>query len=83
MSELEKFIKYVKQNLEEAQIHKEAIKNFSGKIIGYIDFKENGDQELKSYSGMILGRYVANRNITQNYSGTVLTYGNTLTMLLK
>jgi len=85
MSELLKFTEYIKNNtvLEAAQIQKEAIKNFSGQIIGYIYLNPNGDQELKNYSGKILGRYVKGRNVTQNYSGTILSYGNTLAMLLK
>lgn len=61
----------------------EAIKNFSGTILGYIDHKDNGDQVLKNYSGTILGTYNKNRDITQNYSGTILSSGNTLTTLLR
>ena len=64
-------------------MHTEAIKNFSGTILGYIDYKDNGDQVLKNYSGTLLGYYNKIRNITQNYSGTILSYGNTLTTLLR
>ena len=70
-------------HVKEATTGKIPVKNFSGKILGYIEYKPNGDQELKNYSGMILGTFNATRNITQNYSGTILNYGNTLTMLLK
>jgi len=79
MSQLDEFIAHV----QEATIGKVPIKTFSGRILGFIEYKPNGDQELKNYSGMILGTFNATRNITQNYSGNILAYGNTLSMLLK
>jgi hypothetical protein len=86
MSELFEFIKYIERDISgirETQDHREVLKTFSGKIIGYIDYKSNGDQELKDYKGLILGRFVADRNVTQNYGGKILSYGNTLAQLLK
>jgi hypothetical protein len=85
MGKLEEFIRHVQcetETVQEAQ-DKIPLKNFSGKIIGYIYCSPNGDQQLTDYSGIILGKYVATRNATQNYSGIILSYGNTLTMLLK
>lgn len=86
MNSFEGFVAYVKGNTDISEANKtqkEILRNFSGQIIGYIEISPNGDQELKNYSGKILGRYVSNRNITQNWSGTILSYGNTLSMLLK
>ena len=61
---------------------RETIKNYSGQIIAYIDTDSNGVQTLKTYIGTILGYYKPDRNITQNYSGTILSQGNTLGMLI-
>jgi hypothetical protein len=85
MSELEKFIKYIKQTTEidEAQTTKIPLKNFGGKVLGYIECNSDGDQKLTDYGGFVLGRYIAKSNTTQDYGGKVLTRGNTLTMLLK
>ncbi len=60
----------------------ELIKNFSGQIIAVIDTDSQGVQTLKTYSGTILGTYKPKENITQNYSGTILSQGNTLGMLI-
>ena len=63
-------------------MHTEEIKNFRGKVIALIDYKDNGDQELKTYRGLVLGVYSASRNITQNYRGRILSTGNTLGTLI-
>jgi len=61
----------------------EYIKNYNGTIIAIIDTKDNGDQTLKDYNGTILGYYKSQRNITMNYSGTIISSGNTLMRLIK
>ena len=85
MTDLFKFIKHVEEEISSVNeaTQRQVLKTFSGKIIGYIDMKSNGDQELKNYTGIILGRYLKDKDVTQNYSGKILTQGNTLTMLLK
>jgi len=82
MDEFKKLLIHVTEKTNMAP-HQEEIKDFYGKIIARIDYKSNGDQELKDYKGLILGRFLADRNITQNYSGTILSQGNTLTQLLR
>lgn len=61
---------------------RQVLKNFSGKIIGFIDIKSNGDQELKNYSGKILGTFVKGGNVTRDFSGKILFQGNALTALI-
>jgi len=62
---------------------RELIKNYNGQTIAIIDTDGQGIMTLKTYSGTILGTYNPKRNITQNYSGTILSQGNSLGMLIK
>jgi hypothetical protein len=86
MSDIEKFISYIKKDTEsikEAQTRREPIKNFSGKIIAYIVYRDNGDQELTEFTGKVLGRYVSKSNMTHDFYGKILGQGNILTSLLR
>ncbi len=65
------------------QTGREAIREFGGKIIGYIVYRDNGDQEITEFSGKILGRYIAKSNTTHDFCGKILSQGNTLTRLIK
>jgi len=58
------------------------IRDFSGKIIGYVYVKENGDKTVKSFSGKILGYYDAERDVTTDFNGRILTRGDTASALL-
>ncbi len=58
------------------------IRDVSGKIIGYIYIKENGDKTVKNVSGKILGYYYAERNVTTDISGKILSRGDTSSALL-
>lgn len=62
---------------------RETIKNWSGQILAYLDTDNEGEQTLRDYGGKILGYYKPRQNVTQTYSGTILSYGNTLSMLIK
>ena len=63
-------------------MNREPIKEFSGRILGYIETKSNGDQVLTNFSGKILGYYRANTNQTTEFSGRIIGYGNMLMTLL-
>lgn len=61
---------------------RETIRNYSKMIVGYLDHESNGDIVVRSYAGMILGRYDARSDTTRNYAGQILYYGNMSAALL-
>jgi len=61
---------------------KEAIREFSGVIIGYIDTLSNGDKVVTNFSGVILGYYRKSLNITTNFEGVILYKGDMASALL-
>lgn len=75
--------KYLDDKLTETdQETKLVIREFGGKIIGYIYVDEKGDKTVKNYSGKILGYYYADRNVTTNFSGKILAQGDISSALL-
>ena len=60
---------------------KETIIDFSGRIIGYIDTKPNGDKVVTSWTGKILGTYYKNRDVTCDFYGRILYRGDCSSML--
>ena len=58
------------------------VKNFYGKILGYIKTLPNGDQEVKNFYGQILGYYKKSNNVTTDFSGKWLYQGNCLSALI-
>lgn len=61
---------------------RETIREFSGRIIGYLDHDSNGDVTAKSFSGQTLGRYYAREDVTKDFSGRILYRGNMAAALL-
>ena len=61
----------------------EAIREPSGKIIGWIQSESNGDKILRDFNGRILGRYDNRLDVTKEPSGRIVARGYALTMLLK
>lgn len=59
------------------------IKESSGKILGFVETKPNGDKILRDFYGKILGRYVKGLNATQDFSGRKVAQGDCLMMLLR
>ena len=55
---------------------RETIKDYSGRIIGYLESQPNGDIIAKDASGKILGRYDATTNTTKDAYGKILFKGN-------
>lgn len=62
---------------------REPITNFYGHILGFYEYKSNGDIVLTDFSGRILGRYIESRDVTEDFYGRIVSHGNTLAMLLK
>jgi len=63
--------------------HAEQIKDYSGTIIAIVEHKDNGDEVIRNFSGKILGTYDARANYARDFSGKILSQGNTLTQLIK
>lgn len=61
---------------------KSPIREFSGRIIGWLEEDKDGNQQLRDFYGRILGTYEKKRNQTRDFYGRILGQGNTLSMLL-
>jgi hypothetical protein len=62
--------------------NEETLKDWTGRIIGYIETKPNGDQVIKDAYRKILGFYNSSTNTTKDFYGRIIAKGNMLTMLL-
>jgi len=60
----------------------EKIKEFSGRIIAILTHENNGDITVRDFSGRILGYYRKSRDVTTDFSGRVLYYGNAAAALI-
>ncbi len=56
--------------------------NPSGRIIGVLVHKPNGDVEVRNFSRQILGYYKASRNVTTDFYGRVIASGNCASALV-
>jgi len=63
--------------------NREPLRDFSGKIIGWLETEPNGNQALYDFPGKKLGTYEKNSNMTRDFYGRIIGHGNVLTMLLK
>lgn len=55
---------------------KEPIKDFAGRILGYIDYHSNGDTTVTDFYGRILGYYKKSQNVTTDFYGRILYRGD-------
>jgi hypothetical protein len=60
---------------------KETIRDFYGKIIGYIETKPNGDKVVRDFYNKILGYYYASRNVTTDFYNKIIARGDCCGML--
>ena len=63
-------------------VTKNPIKDFYGKVIGFLEEDNNGNQRMKDFYGRIVGTYDKNTNKTKDFYGRIVGQGNMLTMLL-
>ena len=61
----------------------EVIKDFTGKIIGYIETDNRGNKTIKNFHRQILGFYDANENVTRDFYRRIIARGDCSGMLLK
>lgn len=63
-------------------ISKEPIREFNGKIIGFIETDKDGNQQVRNFLGNIVGSYDKKFNVTRDFYGKIVTQGNTVIGLL-
>ena len=62
---------------------REPIKEWSGKIIGWIETDEHGNKVLKDFYNRVLGSYNKNLNLTRDFYNRPIAKGDNLLMLLR
>ena len=55
---------------------REPIKDFAGRILGYIEYHGNGDSTVTDFYGRILGYYRKSQNVTTDFYGRILYRGD-------
>ena len=64
-------------------IHKEKIKDWTGKIIGFVETDSvTGNKVVKDFYGKIKGKYNKKLNITQDFYGRTVAKGDQSAMML-
>ena len=63
-------------------MREEVIKDFYGRIIGYIRTEPNGNQVALNFYKQKLGTYDKQRDITKDFYGRILSKGNMLSSLI-
>lgn len=58
------------------------LKDFQGRIIGYVETDEKGNQTIKDFYHRIQGKYDKATNTTRDFYGRIIGRGNILTTLL-
>lgn len=63
-------------------VSKEPVREFNGKIIGWIETDRYGNQQVRDFYGKIKGTYDKKMNVTRDFYGRIITQGNTCLGLL-
>lgn len=63
-------------------MQREHIKDWTGKIIGTLETKPNGDKIIKDFYGRIKGTYIKKLNMTKDFYGRPVGKGDQLISLL-
>ena len=61
---------------------REVIKDFGGRILGYLEYQSNGDIIVKDFYFKILGKYDKASNTTKDFYGRILFKGNMAASLI-
>ncbi len=64
-------------------MHKEAIREFGGKIIGWYEYKPNGDIIVSDFYGKVLGKFDKQFDVTRDFYGKIIARGCCVGMLLR
>lgn len=58
------------------------LKDFQGRIYGYMDVQTNGDIWAYDFRGRLVGKYIKSLDVTRNFAGQNVSTGNTLAALI-
>ena len=58
------------------------LKDFEGRIIGFIEEEDNGNKTAKDFYGRIVGRYYKDRNKTTDFYGRIVGKGDLTSALI-
>ena len=61
---------------------KTPIREFGGKLIGWLEDDGQGNQQIRDFVGHILGFYRKSEDKTRDFYGRIIGNGNLLVMLL-
>lgn len=56
---------------------REAVREFSGRIIGWVETDSLGNQIVRAFSGLIIAKYDKTLDVTREFSGKIISKGNT------
>lgn len=59
------------------------IKDFYGRVLGYVEDKSNGDRVAYDFYGRVLGTFIKKRNVTTDFYGRVLGQGDFVVSLIR
>lgn len=62
---------------------KEPVKDWQGKILGFVETESNGNKVLCDFYGRILGKYDKSLNVTRDFYGRQVGKGDVLMTLLR
>ena len=57
------------------------VKDFQGRILGFIDIEPDGNKIVRDFHFKILGRYDKNADVTRDFHGRILARGDQTSML--
>lgn len=63
-------------------IQRERVKDWTGKLIGFIDTDNEGNKVIRDFYGKIVGKYNKRLNITQDFYGRTVARGDQSSMML-
>ena len=63
-------------------MNEQPIRDFHGRIIGYIEEKSNGDKIVRDFYKRVLGKYDKSTNTTRDFYGRIIARGESTGLLL-
>lgn len=61
----------------------QVIRDFSGRIVGYIETDAQGNKIVRDFYRVILGKYDKRNNVTRDFYGRVIARGDASASLIK
>lgn len=61
----------------------QTIRDFNGRIVGYIETDAQGNKVIRDFYKVILGRYDKKNNVTRDFYGRIVARGDASASLIK